>query len=99
METCKHHEEMVMQMAKRPTMMNIWSVVGILMGICVIILTTSFASIRADVEKIQVSAEKIQESTAENTLNLAVMLQDYATWKRNAPPYHTHMTDGRITKP
>ena len=84
METCEHHDGMIKEMGKRPTTMSIWSVVGVLLGVCVIVLTTSFTSIRADVEKIQMSAEKIQAAVAQNTINMAVMQQDYKIWKNLA---------------
>ena len=99
METCPHHEKVIEEMGKRPKMMSIWSVVGMLLTACIIVLTASFSSFHADVEKIQIAVDKIQESVAVNSLKIAVMQQDYTVWKKNAPPYHTHHTDGRITKP
>ena len=110
METCEVHQEMIEQMNKRPTVGSIWTVVGIFLGVCVTLLVLAFASTNAnvekavssinrDVEKIQVSAEKIQTAVQENTIHMTVMQEDYKVWKKNAPPYHTHHTDGKITKP
>ena len=99
METCAQHGRLIEEIGKRPKATAIWVVVGILLSICTVVLTTAFSSIQTDVEKIQLSTEKIQAAVVQNSKEMAVMRQDYTTWKKNAPPYHTHHSDGRITKP
>jgi len=97
--TCEVHKEVIDSLNARPKTTTIWAVVGIFVGAFIVSMSMFFSAIKADVEKIQESTRKIEAAVIENTLNVNVLKDNYENWKKNAPPYHTHHPDGRITKP